>query len=751
MRYIAIILILLIITHAGFSQDHPSIILTKGGVEEIKRQREKLPIMDQSFNQVEKEVKEAMKNGIQVPLPKDLAGGYSHEQHKRNFFALQKAGVLFQLTEDERYAVFIRDVLLEYARLFPGIDRHPATRSYAPGKFFWQCLNDANWLVYVSQAYDCIYDWLDPKVRKKLNKQLFRPYADFLSNETPQFFNRIHNHSTWGNAAVGMIGLVMDDEELVQRALYGASNAVSSNLKKDNDGGTIDLSGKKEAGFLAQIDHAFSPDGYYTEGPYYQRYAMYPFLIFAQALQNKKPDLKIFDYKQGVLIKGVYALLNQTNAAGEFFPLNDAQKGMSFLSRELVTAVNIAYHFGAQDMSLLSIVQQQGRVPLNDTGLSTARALTSGKVASFTKKSLELKDGASGTEGGIGILRSRAAENDFALVMKYSKHGMGHGHFDRLSLTFYQGEDEVYQDYGAARWVNIEQKDGGGYLKENTTWAKQTIAHNTVTVNQKSQFNANVGLADEHHPTPYLFDTANPEMQVVSAKESIAYSGIEFHRTTALIENDLFSNPVLLDFFRVTSDSENATYDLPFYFQGEVMKTNFTVEQPPYVKSLAKGHGYQHLGVEAIGQTSSGNAVLNWLYKGHFHTLTAVTGNQDSLIFGRIGKADPSFNLRRDPVFMLRKSNVKNAFFASVTESHGKYSTVTEIATEAYGNVKALEVLRNDANYSVLQVITKNDKRMVFALCNDNNEPMARHSVTLDNETLQWEGPVALIQRKLMN
>jgi hypothetical protein len=43
---------------------------------------------------------------------------------------------------------------------------------------------------------------------------------------------------------------------------------------------------------------------------------------------------------------------------------------------------------------------------------------------------------------------------------------------------------EVVQDYGLARFVNIDQKNGGGYLRENTTWAKQSIAHNTLVINE---------------------------------------------------------------------------------------------------------------------------------------------------------------------------------------------------------------------------------------------------------------------------
>ena len=122
-------------------------------------------------------------------------------------------------------------------------------------------------------------------------------------------------------------------------------------MKKDNDGGYIRKDGQK-IGFYANVDEPFSPDGYFTEGPYYQRYASYPFLIFAQALQNKKPEHKVFGYKDSVLLKSVSALLNLSNANGEFFLLNDAQKGMSYYNTSLVSAVDIAYHFGVNNPEL---------------------------------------------------------------------------------------------------------------------------------------------------------------------------------------------------------------------------------------------------------------------------------------------------------------------------------------------------------------------------------------------------------------
>ena len=317
-----------ITTNIPTSALHPSLILTAQGVQNIRENLGEIPIFDETLALTKIEIDAEISKGFDVPVPKDYSGGYTHATHKRNYGLMQKAGVLYQILDDETYAKYVKDMLFEYAKLYPTLPIHPKPRSYARGKLFWQCLNDSNWLVYTSQAYDCIYDYLSEDERNTLETNLFRPFADHISKDNPQFFNRVHNHSTWGNVAVGMIALVMEDDSLLQRALYGLKDVDIDKTLKDNDGGFINKDGKK--GFFANLDEPFSPDGYYTEGPYYQRYAMYPFLIFAQALQNKKPDLKILEYKDGVLLKGVNALLNLSNANGDFFLLNAAQKGMSY-------------------------------------------------------------------------------------------------------------------------------------------------------------------------------------------------------------------------------------------------------------------------------------------------------------------------------------------------------------------------------------------------------------------------------------
>ncbi|WP_298878983.1 alginate lyase family protein [uncultured Polaribacter sp.] len=712
---------------------HPKLILTKQGVKNIRANLGTIPIFDKTLAATKKEIDAEIEKGFEVPIPKDYSGGYTHETHKKNFFLLQKAGVLYQILNDDKYAQYVKDMLFAYAKQYPTLPIHPKPRSYARGKLFWQCLNDSNWLVYTAQAYDCIYDFLSKEERDILEKDLFIPFANYISEGNPQFFNRVHNHSTWGNVAVGMIALVMDNDDLLEKALNGLK---VDNLKegmKDNDGGLIQVKGQR-LGFYGNLDEPFSPDGYYNEGPYYQRYAMYPFLIFAEALQNVKPELKILEYKDGVLLKAVDALINLTDANGNFFPLNDGQKGMSYYTAALVSAVDIAYHYGGKNPELLSIAKKQDRVVLDDTGFSIALGIKEGLEKPFEKKSINLSDGKDGTEGGVGILRNESIE----LVYKYASQGSSHGHYDKLSFSLYEDGNEVIQDYGLSRFVNIEQKGGGNYLKENKTWAKQTIAHNTLTLNGENHFKGKYEIGSKHHPVLHFYDDSKKNVQIISASEKNAYPGTEMLRTFAIIKDADFEKPFTVDLFKVKSNKKNQ-YDLPYYYLGQIITTNLDYKSNTTLNSLGKKNGYQHLWKEASGNPSSENIVFSWMNNKQFYSLTSTTNTSDEIILGRIGANDPDYNLRKDPTFILRR-NAQNTTFASVIESHGSYSYVSELALNTYSNIKSLEIVFDTEAYTAINILTKSNKNKILIISNKDNSKERKHSIEINNKNYKWVG-----------
>jgi hypothetical protein len=712
---------------------HPNLILTSQGVKDIRAQLGTIPIFDNTLKAVQEEIDAEIALGIETPIPKDYSGGYTHVRHKRNMIVLQKAGVLYQILNDEKYAKYAKDMLMQYEEMYKTLPLHPKTRSYARGKLFWQCLNDSNWLVYVSQAYDCIYNYLSEEERNKLETNLFKPFADHISIDNPQFYQRVHNHSTWGNAAVGMIGLVMNDQELIDRALYGIKDLKLDAKEKDDDGGFLNKDGK--AGFLANIEEPFSPDGYYNEGPYYQRYAMYPFLVFAEGLHNVKPELKIFEYKKGVLLKSINALLNLSDADGDFFPLNDGQKGMSYYNDALVTAVDISYHFGKQDAGLLTIAKKQNKVLLDDSGLAVAVGIKNGKAEPFYKKSINLSDGPEGKQGGVAILRNQ----DMELVYKYASQGSSHGHYDKLSYSVYEKGDEVLQDYGLARFVNIEQKGGGNYLKENKTWAKQTIAHNTVTQNETSHYNGKYEIGSQNHPDLHYFSSANKNVQVSSAKVSNTYPGTDMQRTVAIIKDEDFEKPYVLDIMKVVSNKANQ-YDFPYYFLGQVLNTNFEYTHPKTLKPLGTKNGYQHLYLEGTGKSNKDNTKFSWLNKGKFYSLTTISDAKDEIFFTRIGANDPEFNLRREAAIMLRRKNIKNTIFVSAIEAHGSYSPVSESAVNSKSSIKELKMVLDTADYTAISITTIKGTTKLFITANTNASKEAKHTLKINNKKYTWVG-----------
>jgi oligo-alginate lyase len=277
---------------------------------------------------------------------------------------------------------------------------------------------------------------------------------------------------------------------------------------------------------------------------------------------------------------------------------------------------------------------------------------------------------------------------------------MGHGHFDRLNLLYYDNGVEVFSDYGAARFLNIETKSGGEYLPENKTWAKQTIAHNTVVVDQTSHFNGELNRAQSFHPELIYFSSAK-DMQVVSAEEKNAYDGVVMNRTVVLISLKELEKPILIDVFKIRSGKAHQ-YDLPYWYQGQITYTPFNIDaNAKKLEPLGKDFGYQHVWLNAIGGSAAGSASITFLQNKRFYTTTFLTDSSTRIEFVTVGANDPNFNLRNEKGFIVSRQNEKNHLFVSLVESHGNTNPTAETTIGAKGKVRALKlIMDNDATSS---------------------------------------------------
>ncbi|WP_345955593.1 heparinase II/III family protein [Mucilaginibacter sp. PAMB04168] len=684
------------------AQTHPNIMLTKANIAAVRKGVTLYPLLKSSYQDAKKEADRALAAPVVVPVPKDGGGGASHEQHKRNYQNIMACGIAYQITGDAKYATYVKNVLLQYAAQYQKWPLHPKREnSNPPGRMFWQILNDCVWQVNVIQGYDMVYNGITPADRKIIETQLFAPIVKFIYDDNKETFDRLHNHGTWAVAAVGLTGYVLNKPEWVQMALKGT-----------------DKSG--QSGFLAQVDELFSPDGYYTEGFYYQRYALLPFVVFAKAINQYEPQRHIFQYHSGILTKAVNIALQGTYSNGAFFPINDAMKDKTFESSELINAVDIAYADISPDKGLLDVAARQKRVVVSDAGLKVAKDLAAGLAKPFNYQPMWMTDGKKGDEGGIGILRCGEGNKQQAVLLKAAAQGMGHGHFDRLNMLYYDNGGEVFPDYGASRFINIETKNGGGYLPENTSWAKQTVAHNALVVDQLSHFKGNLKEASKYHPELVAFKITD-KIQVVSAREDHAYPGVQMVRAMALMQVPGLTKPLLVDVVKATA-AANHQYDLPYWYKGTIVDASFKKEAiRDDLKALGKSNGYQHLWLNSENEVPAAEGYVSVMQGQSFYT-TCFAGTAPMKVkLVSTGANDPDMSILESKAFMLSQPQAANQTFVTLTENHGQIDPVAETTSGAKSAIGKLNIISSNDSKTIFTFEVKHKAYTVTLNYQDKN------------------------------
>jgi hypothetical protein len=465
-------------------------------------------------------------------------------------------------------------------------------------------------------------------------------------------------------------------------------------------------------------------------------------MLFAQAIQNNQAEVKIFEYKDRVFQKAVLGELQLTDEKGLIFPVNDAMREKGIQTAELVAACNIAYNqYG--DKNILPIVREQGQVILGGPGIRAAQGLAQNPDVVFEQYPLFARDGIEGKNGGIAVSRIPFKSGKLTTILKFTTQGMGHGHFDRLSLMAYDAAGAFLSDYGAARFLNIPTKYGGRYLPENDSWAQQSIAHNTVIVDETSHCRGNWRESEKASPA-LLYNIFDKDIQIIAAKDSSAYPDVVMKRIVSVIpEGDA---PFIIDLFSLESNKAH-NYDYAFQYQGHVIATTFDFK--PFtteLKSLGKKDGYDHLWLEAKGKTQKPTATFTWWKEEQFYSITTIADTTTQFLLTRAGANDPNFNIRHQPSFIVRQPESKSHFFVSVIEPHGDFNPVSELVESPQSCVSKLQLVYSDTDVAIVDCAFKNGNqyRLCLAL---NNDPNKEHLVTIGVEQVNWKGNYKLSKK----
>ena len=676
-----------------------AVLMDQQEINAIQQELGKQSLMGLSLEALNNDTDNYLTLPIDVP-GHSPAGGYAHNKHQQNAKYMDQAGRLFLITGEQKYATFTADLLTQYADKYLTLGFHEQLNTNPPGRLFHQMLNEHVWLLYASLGYSCIKHSLSDAQRKHIVEQLFEPMLEVATIKYNFDFDRIHNHGVWAVAATATCGAAIGQEKYIDLALHGLAG-------DDTQGG-----------FLAQLSNLFAPSGYYIEGPYYHRYAIRPLCLLAELTQRFRPELDIFNFKGQVIAKTIQSLLSSAYPNGVFPSLNDASKSMDIKDEGVVIAVSLYAKHYPDDTNLFGIAKIQQQIWISGCGVALSQAYQAqDAVAVPCLPSVELNEGPNGDKGAQGFIRMQNAKGDISqLVMNYGQHGMGHGHFDTLGMTYFNSNQEVLRDYGFGRWVNIEPKFGGRYLDENK------------------------------HGTPHFF-IGNGKTQAMSAYAYDFYPGVDQQRSLILVEHKQLEKPLLIDLFRLISE-EVHQYDYSLQYQGQIIRTNVEHKQHATLNPMGDDAGYQHLWNESEGAAAKDTSLVSWLQGSSYYTWLSASSSDDTLFFTRTGANDPSFNLRSETSLILRRE-AKNALFANVIETHGYFNEAIEASLDARGKIHSINIVGFNDDATVVDLIGEDMALTVMV----NNKPGATEenqtTIEFNNQTYSWQGFVAVESKEV--
>lgn len=460
------------------------------------------------------------------PVCGQVYSGYPYDdvvldrQHGALADAVRTLGLVYQFTLDPRYATKAKEILLAYAGRYESYPLHNihGKAAVGGGRVGPQTLDESTWLIPMCQGADLIWDTLTDAERSQAEKGLFRPAAEVIRQ------NRmgIHNIQCWKNSAVGLVGLLLDDAELVADAIASAH------------------------GFREQIAQGVSADGQWYEGAWgYHFYTVSALLPLLEAGERCGLGLYAFE-RDGRSCRGLFDA-----------PLGLAMPNLVLPAFNDSGAVNVRGRASSFECALARYGNPRYAAAIGPDR-HNLQALLVG-VDALPAVPAEVGGSRNLTAAGYAILTHGKGPEAAWLCLKYGPHGGGHGHDDKLNLLAYRNGAAFAIDPGTAAYGVPIQKE----------WFRATVAHNTLTVDEQNQKPAEGACL--------AFGT-QPEqgLSAVLAEAGPIYAGVVYRRAVALVGTDLV---LILDLISAAADH---TFDLAWHNTGTwtVLPPGTPVELP---------------------------------------------------------------------------------------------------------------------------------------------------------------------------
>ncbi len=350
------------------------------------------------------------------------------------------AAMLWVMSGEQSYLDHAAQVLKAYAECYPAYEVHG--KNAGQGRLMGQSLDESVWSIPAAWTYDMIREALPEPEQQLIESQLLHGLGQHLLT---QLWTLIHNIQCWHLAGLATLSVALNADEYMQPIF------------------------DPQWGFDAQLATGVLDDGWWWEGsPHYHFYTLQALCSLGIAVRERQPDLlarprfrKMFD-----------APLEMLRPDMSLPALNDGWIDISYAGgiAQYMMVFERAYGFW-QDADHAQIMMH---IYEDYAPRTTADALLFGPDILPEHGDLPAEN-ILHAASGYAVLKSR--DNQQHLMLKYGPHGGGHGHADKLGLLLWGYGERLSTDLGTP-----------GYgIPMNKSWYRQTLAHNTVLLDQTEQ------------------------------------------------------------------------------------------------------------------------------------------------------------------------------------------------------------------------------------------------------------------------
>jgi hypothetical protein len=476
--------------------------------------------------------------------------------------AVRDLALAYALEGRPEYARQAAEILTHYA------DAYPRRLGGAQGGGFQSSsLAEAVDLIPMAEGYDLIYDALTPGQRTHIERDLFWPAAQSLTQS-----GLAGNWGSWHLSAVGVIGYATRHQRFIDYAI---------------------------ASFKMQISDVLGDDGLWPESVgTYHFYPLDGLLAFTEAAAHFGDDLYAWEAKPGKSLKSMFtAPLRYAYPNLRLAAINDGWYD-SFLPQDQYTLA--WYRYRETEFAWAAREIQRGGksgVPGDQFDQHYRNLLYGESPPARLEKPVFISRDFPGL--GIAILRQGTAlpaSREMMLTFHYGPF-LAHGHLDKMSVTLFGQGRLLAPDYGTS-----------GYGAEISRFLQSTPAHNTVIIDGRNQPHT-----QDRNLTSFQ---DRPEFKLASATTTEVEPGTTWTRTVMLTDQ----YAVIWDSLEGAAEHQ---YDWFFHAEGESLSlngiaastgaTNLTANEFPY-QFIAGPRRHELAGASATAQWRSNAAGLGlWL------------------------------------------------------------------------------------------------------------------------------------------